>query len=162
MAEKKKEEMMSPVQEKTGKTEVLTIGEKKQPIKVLNLETNEEESIPLVLKTYKLNDKAAVGDQLKALSALVTPESEKVKAFVKFLESKTYQDAKDAALGKGNYLTQQLRTAIVTILSNYPSMQELSAKEVFDRWLQGYKTGKASAKTILDQAKAATGDNIDL
>lgn len=154
-------EAVNEVKDKNAPAVVVT--QKKQPISgILNLETGEEEKFILLVKTFAVNTELAPEDQLEAMKEHVQPVEEQVKALVKYAESKSYQDAKNAELSKGNYLTQQLRTAIVTILSNYVGFGDAGSKEIFDRWLVGYKAGKQSAKTILDQARAATSEPIDL
>lgn len=156
MAKPKEGNEVSPAQEtKTEKKAAVVVAEKKQPISVLNLDTNEDEKLTLILKTYSVNNELPVEQQLKAIQQHVQPATEQVKALVKYAESKSYQDAKNAAMSKGNYLTQGLRTGIVTILSTYPAFADESSKVIFDRWLAGYKAKKPSAITVLEQAKAA-------
>lgn len=141
---------------------ILTVTELKQKQTVLDLDTMTDAEILVVTKKYSIDDKAPIAEQLKVAGTLVTPDSEKVRAFLSYATSKSYQDSKNAALAKGNYLSQQLRSAIVGILANYPAMSDLKSSEIFDRWLTGFKAKKPSAVKILEQAQAAqAGAELD-
>jgi hypothetical protein len=125
----------------------------KQPQTVLDLDNNEDAKITVIYKKYVANDKVPVKDQLAAALKLVSPEAEVVKALLAYAQSKSYQDGKNAALTKGNYLTQQLRSTIVGLMQNTPNFAETGAKECFERWMAGYKAKKPAALRLLQDAQ---------
>ncbi len=165
MAEKKHEEKKSPPKaEKEGtkmaspQTEAvakqLEVKELKQKQNVLNLDNLEDSEIEVVTKKYIVPKGMSVDEAMEAIFSIVTPKEKQLQALLKFAESESYQASKAAAMSGGNYLTPQLRTKIVNTLSNIDAFAEMSAKDIFGRWLTGYKEGKPSAKKLLDQVRA--------
>jgi len=137
--------------------------ETKQKQNVLNLDTNDDSEIavitkkivwlPFVSEDGKVSTESTTAQKMAALETLISPEEKKVIALERFYTSETYNESKAAALASGNFLTQQLRSAIVGLMQQNANFSELSAKDCFDRWSKGYKDGKAGPKQYLEQAK---------
>lgn len=138
-------------------------GEQKQ--NVLNLDLGENSEITVTTKTVSwktAKDKdgkdvePTTAEKLKVLQTLVSPAEKQVEALEKFFASESYRVSKEEALSKGNFLTQNLKSGIVNYLSAaYAQFSDLSAKEIFSRWLTGYKAKNKNAIEVLNRIKAA-------
>lgn len=170
MAETKKEEKkMTAEMPKVEKTEtpktetksLLKTQEVKQKIKVIDLDNPEKDDVQveIVYNKYDFDSKADQKLLAAELDKLVTPLSERNLALAKYATSAAYQKGKDAAMATGNYLGQDLKTAIVDFLRMTGRFNDNTAKEIFTRWLDGYRGNdpakKASAKKILDRVSDA-------
>ena len=133
---------------------VYEIQETKQSQNVLNLDTNEDSTISIIVKKVVFKANVPLAERLRVMQSLVSPVENQVIALQKFFESSSYADSKEKALAGGNFLTQQIRSAITGIMGNLPQFSENSAKANFERWLAGYKLGKESAKQLLARAVA--------
>ena len=157
MAETKKhqkETLEKPAEKEKEKMPTLEVKELKQKQSFLNLDSMEEGEVEVVTKKYIVPKGMTTAEAMEAISQIVAPEEKRLAALLKFAESESYQLSKNAALAGGNYLTPQLRSKIVSTLSNLDIFAEVSAKDIFGRWLTGYKEGKVSAKKLLDQVRA--------
>lgn len=140
---------------------LLKIQDMKQKVKVIDLDNPEKDDVQVEI-VYNKYDFDSKGDQ-NAIAAevakLVTPLSERNRALVVFATSQSYQKGKEAAFATGNYLTPDLRTAITDFLKMTGRFNDNTAKEIFQRWLDGYRGNdpakKASAKKILDRVSDA-------
>lgn len=146
---------------------LLKTTEVKQKVKVIDLDKPEDDSVQVEIVYTKYDFDKAVDHKLLSaeLDKLVTPLSERNKALAAYAQSASYQTGKEKAFSAGNYLTPELRTAIVDYLRMTGKFNENTSKEIFTRWLDGYKGAdagkKSSAKKILDrvsEAQDAAGD----
>jgi hypothetical protein len=136
-------------------SKTLTVTLVKQTQKCLNLDTQEDADITVVTKKYGVPLGMEPSTALKLASGLFANQQALIAALLKRAEQISYQESKDAALASGNFLSSQLKSKIVGIMSSSDSFAEVSAKECFARWLAGYKDGKKSAVTLLERAKAS-------
>lgn len=159
-------EMQTTEMHETVKS-LLKTSEVKQKVKVINLDNPEDDSVQVEIVYTKYDFDKNVDHELlsKELDAIVTPLSERNKALTAYAQSASYQAGKILAFSAGNYLTPELRSAIVDYLRMTGKFNESTAKEIFTRWIDGYKGGdagkKASAKKILErvtEAQDAAGD----
>lgn len=97
-----------------------------------------------------------------AAEALIQPRSKQIEAFLYRATQESYQAGKAAALAAGNYLTQDLRKRIVSIMSMMNAYAEVSASDCYKRWLSGYKEGKPGALKLLKMAQDQTDEVDDL
>lgn len=127
----------------------------KQPQTVTDLDSGADSKITVEYQRYVLNPKSTstVDEQLEEALALVQPKDNQVDALLKYATNASYTAGKNAALAGGNYLTPELRRKIVTLLSDHPNFAELSAKDIGDRWLAGYKAKSPKAIEWLNRAK---------
>jgi hypothetical protein len=142
------------------------IVELKQPQAILDLDNPDSEDSKITVITKKISwkkdekgNEPPTAEKLKILRTLVHPEEKIVDALEKFFSSESYQESKEKALAAGNYLTSQIRSGITAYLSNKPAFENDSAKTIFKRWMDGYKSKDAkihgNAVKVLETVKAA-------
>jgi hypothetical protein len=163
MAEKTtapKIEAPKPVEAPKPEENGVKISEVKLKQNVLNLENGEEVEVEFLQKRYTA-DKAN-GVTLEAARQIVGSVENQIKAFLDFATSRSYQDSRNAALAKGTFLTAELRSKIVVFMRAQANFADLSAKDAFNRWKDGFLAGKAGAKKILDLVTASGDEFSDL
>lgn len=148
-------QMAETKKDTTSKIELLLAQELKPKQSVIDLKTGGEVDLQLTYKKYTVNSKADKKAVLAQLEKMVSPEDQKISAYVDFLNRKEYADAKNAALETGDYMSSQLRSTLTGMMQNLPAFSDTSAKECYERWMAGFKAGKDSAKKLLDRARAA-------
>lgn len=163
-------------QEKTEKkVELIKSTTLKPKQKFVNLDSGVEEEIIVESERYELvpfsgevakhfnGDKNAYWHEaFKQVSAMVSPVSEQVEAFLKYATSSSYQDGKKTALSGGNFLSPELKSKISSYMGNLTAFSELKASERFDKWLAGYKDKKPGAMKILEACTASEDVFSDL
>lgn len=160
---------MATEKQGTVGTSLIEISTLKPKQKFLNLQTGNMDEIEIVSSKFDVvayDPKKHGADKAKFLHSvmvelqrLVQPIDKQIEALLKFAASESYQSGKEKSLAGGSYLTPETRSKIVTFLRMYPSFAEMSAKDVFDKWLEGYQSKdakiKAKAQLVLDRATAA-------
>ena len=124
----------------------------------LDLDTMADAEVQLVYNEYGINPSADFAAVMDAAKALCQPEVEQVKAFIRYANGKAYQDAKTAALAKGNYMSQALRSALTDIMSKIDAFSERKAGENFTYWQEAFTatdnpSRQAKARKLLDRAR---------
>ena len=131
----------------------------KQKQSFLNLDSGEDDEITVTTKKYTVPDGMDVAAAMKQAQTLVQPVERQLAALLKFAESESYQESKNSALTKGNYLTSGIKSKLVQILQTSDTFANMKAKDVFERWYTGYKSAdvkkKAAANKVLDRARAS-------
>lgn len=168
MAEIKKEEKKMVIQEtqtklaEKEKIEILKAQAVKPKQKVIDLDNPDKDDVTVQLEydILSINEKAPVESVTAELNKLVSPQSERNKALLNFANSQAYQKAKEKAFAAGNYLTPELKGAIVDALRMSGRFNDNTAKEIFTRWLDAYRgtdpVKKTSAKKVLDRVSEWT------
>lgn len=137
--------------------EILKAQAVKPKQKVIDLDNPDKDDVTVQLEydILSINEKADISLVTAELNKLVSPQSERNNALLAFANSKAYQAAKVKAFSAGNYLTPELKGSIVEALRMSGRFNDNTAKEIFQRWLDGYRGNdpvkKASAKKVLDR-----------
>lgn len=133
----------------------IEVTELKQKQTFLNLDSGDEDEIVVVTKKYSVPEGMPTEKAIAEMRKVVHPDSEVLTALTTYAASKSYSESKAAALAKGNYLTQEVKSAVVAVLQMNPTFAEMKAKDVFAKWYEGYKAKKPGAIKALDRARAA-------
>lgn len=167
-------EMAEKTAVETKKASLIETSVVKQKQKLVNLSTGQQDDVEITYTKFSpvaFDPKVHGSDKGKFLhqvladaQKMVQPIDSQIEALLKFAGSESYDAGKTKALAGGNYLTQEIRSAIVEYLRMYPSFAEKSAKDIFDGWL-GHYTGsdaklKKLAQTVLDRVNAARADEF--
>lgn len=150
---------------------IVNISEVKLKQSVLNLDTNKDEDIEFKQSRYTVRDFDPKTDGdiatftkkvLSEVSKLVQPVENQIQALLNYATSQSYQTGRAAALAGGKYLTQELRSKIVVFMRAQPQFSDLSAKDAFARWQEGFVAKKAGAIKILAIVSADSNEFSDL
>lgn len=141
----------------------------KQKQEILNLDSGKEEEITVLQATFIVPDFDAnihgsleryEAAKIAAAQSLVQPVSKQADALLKYAASDIYQESKRSALSAGNFMSQDLKSVLVTMLKARPAFKQPNAegkiptaKDVFERWMKGFTAGVPQTKKYLDDAK---------
>jgi hypothetical protein len=140
----------------------------KQAIPVDDLQTQQKAAVNLVYNRYvapPYDEKEYGGTVelfnaavLKAAAELVQPIEKHIDALLRFATSEGYQTAKVTEMGKGDYLTPELKTAIATILAGKAKFADMGKNDIIAYWKERYFSGNDYAVKVLAQAKEMSAD----
>jgi hypothetical protein len=160
------------VKQEKPKVKLIKSTELKPKQSFINLDSGNEEKIEVKSERFELvpftgdvskhfdGDKNAfLQAALEQAAAMVSPVTEQIEAFLKYATSQSYQDGKKSALSSGNYLSEDVKSAISRFMGNLSTYSELTAKERFERWSEGYKQKKPGAVAILEKVMQATDED---
>jgi hypothetical protein len=144
---------------KDGKpTLIITSKELKPKQEILDLASMANTNIQLFYKEFSVNPDAPQELVLAAVADLVSPDSERVKAFVRYANAQQYQEAKKKALAGGDYMSPQLRSALTGIMAGIEAFADRTAADNFTYWQEAYKdtanaVRQGKARKLLDRAR---------
>jgi hypothetical protein len=161
-------ETVQPIQMDLKKTPELIVKVVRQAIPVEDLQTQQKVPVNLVYNryvapTYDEKEYGGTLEQfnaavLKAAAELVQPIEKHIDALLRFATSEGYQTAKVTEMGKGDYLTPELKTAIATILAGKQRFAEMGKPEIINYWKERYFSGNDYAVKVFAQAKEMSAD----
>lgn len=166
MAKKQAEVMTNePEQVDTPVVVVLKVQDLKPKQKALNLETMQEDEIPVLSKKWSLpeyNEKehkspeAFTSAALDAARELVGSAEEQIAAFLAYAASRSYQEGKAAAFPSDKYLTKEVADKVTAIIRGDAKFAQNTKSEILDRWKKALLAGKPAAIRILEMAQETT------
>lgn len=137
-----------------------------QTQKVMNLDNGDEDAtIKLAMTRYSFKPydpkdethgtpEQYYGVLFTAAAELIQPVEKQIDALLYRATQDSYQAGKTAALATGNFLSSDLKAKIVQVMRGNQAFAEMSAKECFDYWKDGFSAKKPGAVKVLDTAKA--------
>jgi hypothetical protein len=168
----RKAKMANEEKKVTAEIPVILVSEMRPKQAVTDLVSGKDTNIEVAYSKFSVPvfDAAKHGDDEEkfwghlfvAARKLVTPVSVQVEALLYRATQDSYQAGKTKALATGDFLTSELRAKIVAVMRGYASYADLSAKDAYERWTDGFRAAKPGALKILVTAKALTGSGEDL
>jgi hypothetical protein len=144
----------------------------KQPVKVLNLATGDDDdtvdisyvkyaALPTYNKdTYGATEAAFNEEIEKQVLALLPNRADQLEAILYRVSQNSYQNGKAEAYAKGDYITPDLRSRIVSVMKGYAAFADMTAADCFKSWKKSYGEKKSGAIKALEIARSLGGEDL--